>query len=234
MTEVQNDRYQQLKKNTVSARGQLKENDHVLFENPHGTGVRIMFVGNSITLHGVCHEIGWHNAWGMAASAKEKDYVHLVMESVKEKDPDAAFCVCQISLWENHFQTGYEEFHLFESAREFGAQIMVVRLIENCPVKDFDPEVFKNCLAELISWLDASGNAAVILTDGFWHHPGDSALEEFARQRQLPFVKLGDLGEMTEMKAIGLFDHGGVANHPGDLGMEKIAQRIWAALQKLL
>ena len=35
------------------------------------------------------------------------------------------------------------------------------------------------------------------------------------------------------MKAIGLFEHTGIANHPGDLGMKHIAELIWKKLRKL-
>ena len=49
---------------------------------------------------------------------------------------------------------------------------------------------------------------------------------DFAAERGAPCVELGDLGENEQMKAIGLFEHKGVANHPGDLGMQKIAERI--------
>jgi hypothetical protein len=36
------------------------------------------------------------------------------------------------------------------------------------------------------------------------------------------------------MKAIGLFEHEGVAAHPGALGMRRIAERIWEALRPSL
>ena len=63
-------------KNTVSAENQLKQNSCVTF---FGDGnLKILFVGNSITRHGVLEEIGWLNDHGMAASSIDKDYVHLV------------------------------------------------------------------------------------------------------------------------------------------------------------
>lgn len=52
-----------------------------------------MFVGNSITRHEVKTDIGLHNDWGMAASALENGYVHIIAELILQKDCDAAFFV---------------------------------------------------------------------------------------------------------------------------------------------
>ncbi|MBE7025329.1 MAG: hypothetical protein E7408_04675 [Ruminococcaceae bacterium] len=221
------DAYAELAKNTVNARNQLKASDIVSFENPSGKGKRILFTGNSMTLHGVKREIGWNHNWGMAASEKEKDYVHVLMKMVQETDEDASFCICQVSDWEVHYKNGEETHMRFEAARDFDADIIIMRFVENCPKADFDSVTFKRELGRLMEYLNPSGKAKTIITTGFWRHPGDRAIREYATENNLPLVELGDLGDDDAMKAIGLFVHSGVAAHPGDLGMKKMAERIF-------
>ena len=85
------DPYAQMAKNTVQAQGQLAQSRYIKFDFPQARGIRVMLVGNSITLHGIRPEIGWYNEWGMAASAKEKDYVHLLEASIRAHAPKPPF-----------------------------------------------------------------------------------------------------------------------------------------------
>ena len=218
--------YGQIKKNTVDAKNQLKVSEDVRFEKPEGNGIRVMFVGNSITLHGIKEDIGWVNEWGMAASSKEKDYVHLLMNKILQKDQDATFCICQVAKWEQNYKQGTYTHELFEDARDFNADIIIMRLIENCTCEEFDAEIFEREYKKLVDYLNKSGNAKIILTGGFWHHPGDEKIEKIAIENGYSYVTLGDLGERDDTKALGLFWHEGVSVHPGDFGMMKIAERI--------
>lgn len=223
----------QIDKNNVPAANQLKKN-FVFPENPSGAGPRVLFVGNSITLHGVAPHIGWLGQWGMAASAPERDYVHLLEQNVRNRHPDAAFCVCQVAEWERNYKTGDSVLDLYARARDFRADIIVLRCVENCPGADFDGTAFREQYQALIDYLNPTGNAKILLTTCFWHHVGDPDIAAVARERDYPLVELGDLGERDDMKAIGLFEHVGVANHPGDLGMAAVAERIWDVIQTWL
>ena len=220
----------ELQKNTVKAENQLPENEYVRFERSDASGLKVLFLGNSITRHGVNEGLGWLHDHGMAASAKEKDYVHILMRQIGERHPNASFCICQCAEWERNYKDGRSAYHLFESARNFSADIIIVRLIENCSYRELDPKTFKESLLHFLTYLNASGKAKLVMTTGFWKHPGDAVLREIAAENAYPLAELGDLGEMPEMKAIGLFAHTGVANHPGDLGMEMIAKRIFEKL----
>ncbi len=226
----------QIAKNTVKGTKQLKDTEYVKIvcvkETDKNTQQKIMFVGNSITMHGIAQSIGWNGCYGMAASSEDNDYVHILMNMVRNQNPNISYCICQVCEWESDYKNGESMYHLYENARDFEADVIVMRAIENCSAKDFDADVFKKQYEKLISFLNPSGNSKLILTTGFWKHPGDDKIIEYAKEKSLPLIYLGDLGEDDNMKAIGKFKHEGVANHPGDLGMKTIAQRIFDKLKE--
>lgn len=215
-----------IEKNTVKAKGQLKKNEFVSIHYPENNGLKVMFVGNSITLHGVLPEIGWHWAHGMAASSADRDYVHLIEKEILKKQPDASFCVCQVASWERDYHIGNEKLDLYKAARDFGADIIIMRFVENCPRDNAKLELFKRQYNTLLEYLNKSVTAKIVITNSFWSTVFDSAIEEYAKEKNYPFVSLNDLGEDESMMAIGLFEHDGVAHHPGDKGMQAIADRI--------
>lgn len=221
---------EQIEKNTVKAEDQLKANQYITYINPHGKGRRFLVVGNSITRHGVKADIGWHNDWGMAASDIERDYVHILYRALCERYTDAVMCITQVATWEREFKNGTEILPLFDEARAFGADTLVMRLVENCPNNAEDTPLFKEKYGEFVRYLQGDSVTQTVVTTGFWRHRLDEGVRECAAENGYTLVELGDLGEDESMKAIGLFEHEGVANHPGDKGMQAIADRILTAL----
>ena len=224
----------QLQKATqVDARKQLLPSEYVTFDGVEKDGLRVMFVGNSITLHGACPSIGWNNCWGMAASSEEKDYVHRCYAHIREKDPEAAFCICQAAIWEWSYKTGETVLEQFKAAREFEADIILIKLSANSPLEDFDIDVYEEQFDKLLAYLNKTGRAKIVVATEFYVHPAEEAVRHFAQKKGWPLCPLSDLCSLDEMKAIGLFEHDGVANHPGDYGMQVIAERLCQILESM-
>lgn len=193
--------------------------------NGNGCGKRILFLGNSITRHGKAPQIDWDRDHGMAATFPELDYVHLTAEAIKKTDPNAAFCVCQAADWERSYSTGHETFHLYDKAKEFSPDVIIMRLAENIPRGGFDGEAFMRELNRFLSYLGGD-KAQVILTTSFWPHPADEYIKKMADKHGYPLASLTELDADPSNRAIGLFKHSGVASHPSDKGMLKIAEKI--------
>lgn len=213
-------------RNTVPSENQLGKCNPVFFYGC-ANGTRVLFVGNSITKHAPKEEIGWFGDWGMAASEAENDYAHIIASSLSDEYGEICWCIAQVAEWERNYTDSTVLSHLYQSARDFEAEIVIVRLGENVERKDFDYSAFKQSFKHLITFFAVCPSAKVVVTSLFWQSEEvDTILRQTALEMGCLFVPIGDLGQMYEMKALGLFSHEGVAMHPNDLGMQKIAERI--------
>ncbi len=100
---------------------------------------KILFLGNSITLHGPAPAIGWSGNWGMAASAKEKDYVHLVLKAISQaagKDPESV--VTNIAGFERQSDTYNIDAEL-KNELAFKPDLVIVAIGENVPALASEP-----------------------------------------------------------------------------------------------
>ena len=211
--------------NNVASKDQLNGDPNISFEG-EGGGLRVVFVGNSITRHGYKPDIGWYGDWGMAASSKDKDYVHRAFAMLKEKYGEVSICIAQGAEWERgYLETQKVLCEKYTKARDFMADIVVIRIGENMP-KGSAPDC-KEQFSEMIKFFASNENAKVVVTDSFWRHDArDEMIKEICAENGYIFCRLHDLEEDEANMAIGLFEHRGVAKHPSDLGMERIAQRI--------
>ncbi|MBQ8658527.1 MAG: SGNH/GDSL hydrolase family protein [Clostridia bacterium] len=212
-----------LLKNTVAAENQTRETFKI-FENSNAEK-RVLFLGNSITLHEKKASIGWNVNWGMAASAEEKDYVHIVLKELKKKYGEISYCIANISKWERLY---WEEdvIRKFSEAKDFNADTVIFRFGENIPRNSFEEYPLIEYLRKFVTYFTQRAQK-VIITDMFWEYSDIcDSLKRVARENGYEFVVISDLGYQNENKAVGLFECAAVAEHPGDLGMKRIAERI--------
>ena len=216
-----------IEKNDVSAQAQVQKRNYIrIFDN--GGKVNVLFIGNSITRHEPKSEIGWENDWGMAASKKENDYVHVTVKLLEEKFGKVNYCIANCGEWELHYYQD-ERIAEWKEARDFKADIVIIRIGENIwqARENFEKYPIEPHYAKMVEYFCSNPSANVILTDLFWKNEQiDQVIHNVAKEKGYKLVELGDLGERGENMAIGQFWHKGVAIHPNDNGMRKIAERI--------
>jgi len=231
-----------IKLNTVSSKDQLEDSMYVKTVKRENDVLKVLFVGNSITRHGVKEDIGWYWDFGMAASCEENDYVHRTVSMLTEKYGPVSFCIAQLATWErDYWHTDEIMEQYYKPARDFGADIIVIRLGENIRDDDYRRINVKEYFERLIAFLKGGTDATVIVTDNFWKRKpipetGRTINDEFfdvAVENGYVFVKIGDLSDDERTMAIGLFEHHGVSIHPCDYGMEMIAKRIFEAIPEM-
>lgn len=214
--------------NNVSAQNQLDINKYVQIFKGEDSKVKVLFVGNSITRHAPKADIGWSGDWGMAASCREKDYVHLVVSALDKRYNGVDYCIAQAALWEvNYFDGDKVLNEYYTAARDFDADIVIIRIGENIN-RDKNKEIpCKPYFADMIKFFAKNPSAQVIVTDNFWKVEAlDKAFSEVIAENGYTYCHIGDLEDDEKTMAFGQFEHHGVCLHPSDYGMKCIADRI--------
>ena len=198
---------------------------------------KVLFLGNSITLHGPAPKIGWNGNWGMAASALEKDYVHLLTAQIaKSAGGKPEVMVKNIA----DFERNLDAYNLVEDLKDelaFQADLIIVAIGENASALTTDEakDRFKTSFAKLLVELKNHGSPTLIVRSQFW---ADAAKDERMKQACLDaggvFVDISKLGldEANYARSEQKFEHAGVAGHPGDKGMQALADELWKAIHK--
>jgi uncharacterized protein len=196
---------------------------------------RILFLGNSITLHGPKADIGWEGNWGMAASTEDKDYVHLVTGALaRHTGSMPQVMVRNIADFERHYAT-YDVDAQMKDLFAFDPDLVVLAIGENVPALDSEnaKAQFRAGVMNILRCALAKRHALVLVRSCFWAEAAkDQVLKEACREASGIFVNAGPLGQepANAARSERSFTHDGVAGHPGDKGMKALADAIVQAV----
>ena len=196
---------------------------------------KILIYGNSIALHGPAPKIGWERNWGMAASAREKDFAHLVVADLEKRRGERAdYRIRNLAALERNFTANLSDYPDLAADVAWAPDYVVIAIGEN--VANLTPETTDAYTRFLVSLakplVECAAHPQVIMRSPFWRNDVKAACTaKAAEEVGATYVDAGFLGADKANTAAGLFEHQGVANHPGDLGMRRLADLILAAIK---
>lgn len=201
---------------------------------------KVMILGNSITSHAPKADIGWLDNWGMAASSRERDFAHLLLDNIAvyNHGRKAEAVIQNIAAFEKEYSTCDIKAVLAAYAG-FKPDIIVLAIGENIPHPDTPDkrEALKKALADLMGELKNNGNPAIFIRSCFYADPvKDGILLEISERFNASFVDISALcrDENNFARSERAFVNKFVAAHPGDRGMKAIASAVWKKITETL
>lgn len=196
--------------------------------NRKGKIKSVLIIGNSIVKHGPAPQIGWQGDWGMAASTRDSDFVHLLTRSIQAKDSTISVRSGLVI----GFEGGFEKYPFAKLDSFTTPDMLIVRLSENVDDSKAADGRFMRYYDSMIRYIDPENHAVKVIVNGIWDKPVvNELLKKYAAQHHYIFVRNDDLLADSTNLARGLFTNEGVAAHPSDKGMRLIKERIWEQIK---
>ena len=209
------------------------------------TADRILFLGNSVTLHAPKADIGWLNNWGMAATAQSKDYVHVLTTAINATtggsltvSPAGSGGADNIADIDACLERNYPSYtnSQLQTQINYHANLVIMQFGENIDMGSFDAVTFKSKLETLVGGLQASSNPNIFMTSEIL--ASNSVVDAIKQQvcaedpaHRLLVNMSGFRDDATNRASSeGVYSDPGVQWHPGDKGMQFIAGTLYAAM----
>ena len=202
-------------------------------------GYNYLAIGNSITIHSITSF--WWNEVGMAASDEDHDYYHLVLKYLESKEDNVMGVPYNFSVWETQSHDRDETLEYLDHYLSPDLDLITVQLAENAS----DLATYQEDYVSLLEHIkDKAPNARILVVGDFWSRDNRDELKQNAvLEAQVEYISLEGITDNKDYYCgLGtsvydkdgnehIVEHSGVANHPGDNGMQAIAERIIEALK---
>ena len=215
--------------NVVPALNQVAGTFYTFGADPAAGGKRVLFIGNSITLHGPKPSIGWTNHCGMAASDLQHDYLHRFAERMSAQEPKTSYALFQVagSVERGFTNSVWLTEKTFAPVRNYRPDAIFLFFGANVPrTYDKDPSAyphrFGDAVVDMVRFIDPDRKARIFISEGYYKRPVlDAEKESAAKTLGATMVRMSDIRANGATR--------GRFNHPNDYGMKCIADRFWDA-----
>lgn len=194
---------------------------------------RMFIIGNSIMSHGPAPDLGWYNFNGMAASAPEKDFVHLLTGQLQALYPSLTVKLQSGGNFETKFGTsGYSIDEFNQPLQEFKPDLIIIRIGENMDDSQVANRNLEGNLRQLLDRLTSySQPVRIVCTTSVWYKPNaDDVIRKVTAEKGHTLVDLNYIVWQKQCFA-SQYQNPGVAAHPNDMGMKLISDMIWEKIQ---
>ena len=202
------------------------------------SSVSILFLGNSLTRHGIGFVEGFMegDARGMAATDIDKDYVHRLVQMISEHDSASVrYSVTNIAEFERQFHLRpFPWDDKLSDAMVQQPDILIVQIGENVST-DAITGHREEFIDEYARLLERYPHSRRIITLPFWMDVQKcDAITEVALRTRSDIADLSHLGHRNSdprnfAKYYRHYSNPGVGEHPSDYGFEQIAKMLLVA-----
>ena len=199
----------------------------------------ILVLGNSLTYHGIQYD--WWGEWGMAATAAEQDFVHVVKNAFS---PYVETSCRAYNFWQWEVEETDRSVWLSElnSVVRPTDDMIVIQLGDNVQYSSgWKWEADMNTMINYCRML--APNARFLILGNFWYRESiEQAKRNVALAQQVNMIPISDLvNDPVYTCGLGTYVTGadgnvhevtvsGVGVHPGDWGMALVGKRIVRAI----